>query len=132
MASYNNALIKHLHVYPYIIIMCMLLLISLTTGYTRPNIIGILYLFLCTVVLRKRAHPRMSAHPPVCLEFQLRSNFYLKEHPPHCKWDIPYCLKQVDVVKLTYTHYKVQITQLHSSLHKYEVWSDMFLCRRCR
>ena len=59
--------------------------------------------------------------PQFCLEFLFRSNFYFKEHPPTVLSDKP-----VDVVRPTYTHYKVQITQLHSSLHKYEVLSPLY------
>ena len=70
----------------------------------------------CTVVSRKRTYPRMSAHPPGLPQVP---NFYLKEHPPSVSIaQMGYSLlsdKPADVVRLTSTHYKVQITQLSSS-----------------
>ena len=57
--------------------------------------------------------------PQFFLNFLLRSKTYLKEHPPSASVanrDFPLSSKPEDVVRLVYTHYKVQITQLHSGL----------------
>ena len=51
--------------------------------------------------------------------FLLRSKTYLKERPPSARVvsrEFPLSSKPEDVVRLVYTHYKVQITQLHSGL----------------
>ena len=51
--------------------------------------------------------------------FLLRSKTYLKERPPRvsvANREFPLSSKLEDVVRLVYTHYKVQITQLHSGL----------------
>ena len=50
--------------------------------------------------------------------FLLRSKTYLKERPPRVSVarEFPLSSKPEDVVRLVYTHYKVQITQLHSGL----------------
>ena len=55
--------------------------------------------------------------PQFCLNFLLRSKSYLKERPPSASIanrDFP--LSKY-VVRLVYTHYKVQIMLLHSGLH---------------
>ena len=57
--------------------------------------------------------------PHFFLNFLLRSKTYLKERPPSASVanrDFPLSSKPEDVVRLVYTHYKVQITQLHSGL----------------
>ena len=57
--------------------------------------------------------------PQFFLNFLLRSKTYLKERPPSAsvaKRDFPLSSKPEDVVRVVYTHYKVQITQLHSGL----------------
>ena len=57
--------------------------------------------------------------PQFFLNFLLRSKTYLKERPPSASVanrDFPLSSKPEDVVRLVYTHYKVQITQLHSGL----------------
>ena len=51
--------------------------------------------------------------------FLLRSKTYLKERPPTASVanrGFPLSSKPKDVVRLVYTRYKVQITQLHSGL----------------
>ena len=51
--------------------------------------------------------------------FLLRSKTYLKERPPSASIanrEFPLSSKPEDVVRLVYTYYKVQITQLHSGL----------------
>ena len=52
--------------------------------------------------------------------FLLRSKTYLKERPPSASVanrEFPLSSTEPeDVVRLVYTHYKVQITQLHSGL----------------
>ena len=73
-----------------------------------------------TVVSRKKAHYGLSTHPQFCLNFLLRSKTYLKERPPSASIanrEFPLSNKPEDVVGLVYTHYKVQIAQLHSGLH---------------
>ena len=42
-----------------------------------------------TVVLQKRAHYGLSAHPQFSLDFLLRSRTYLKECPPNTSIAIP-------------------------------------------
>ena len=57
--------------------------------------------------------------PQFSLDFLLRSKTYLKERSPSASVanrDFPLSSKPEDVVRLVYTHYKVQITQLHSGL----------------
>ena len=56
--------------------------------------------------------------PRVFPNFLLRSKTYLKERPPRASVAIGNfrSSKNEDVVRLVYTHYKVQITQLHSGL----------------
>ena len=54
--------------------------------------------------------------PQFPLNFLLRSKTYLKECPPSANREFPLSSKLEDVVRLVYTHYKVQITQLHSGL----------------
>ena len=71
-----------------------------------------------TVVSRKRAHNGLSAHPPVLPRFPAKA--YSKEHPPSssiANRDFPLSSKHGHVVRLVYTHYKVQIMLLHSGLH---------------
>ena len=49
--------------------------------------------------------------PQLCLDFLLRSKTYLKEGPPStsiANRDFPLSSKIEDVVRLVYTHYKVQ------------------------
>ena len=56
---------------------------------------------------------------PFFPNFLLRSKTYLKERPPRARVanrELPLSSKPEDVVRLVYTHYKVQITQLHSGL----------------
>ena len=51
--------------------------------------------------------------------FLLRSKTYLKERPHRASIanrEFPLSSKPEDVVRLVNTHYKVQITQLHSGL----------------
>ena len=51
--------------------------------------------------------------------FLLRSKTHLKERPPSASvtnTEFPLSSKLEDMVRLVYTHYKVQITQLHSDL----------------
>ena len=51
--------------------------------------------------------------------FLLKSKTYLKERPTSAgltNKEFPLSSKPEDVVRLVYTHYKVQITQLHSGL----------------
>ena len=50
--------------------------------------------------------------PQFSLDFLLGSKTYLKECPPNREFPL---LK--DVVKLVYTHYKVQVAQLHGGLY---------------
>ena len=60
--------------------------------------------------------PPTPQFPP---NFLLRSKTYLKECPPSASVanrEFPLSSKPEDVVRLVYTHYKVQITQLHSGL----------------
>ena len=60
--------------------------------------------------------------------FLLRSKTYLKECPPSASIanrEFPLSSKHEDVVRLVYTHYKVQITQLHSGLLYYKVLSPL-------
>ena len=50
--------------------------------------------------------------PQSCLDFLLRSKTYLKEHPLSASFinkEFPLSSKPKDVVRLVYTHYKVQI-----------------------
>ena len=57
--------------------------------------------------------------PQFFLNFLLRSKTYLKERPPSASVanrDFPLSSKPEDVMRVVYTHYKVQITQLHSGL----------------
>ena len=57
--------------------------------------------------------------PQFFLNFLLRSKTYLKERPPSASVanrDFPLSSKPEDVVRVVYTHYKVQITQLHNGL----------------
>ena len=64
--------------------------------------------------------------PQFFLNFLLRSKTYLKERPPCASVanrDFPLSSTLTtssglleDVVRMVYTHYKVQITQLHSGL----------------
>ena len=57
--------------------------------------------------------------PQFFLNFLLRSKTYLKERPPSASVanrDFPLSSKPEDVVRVVYTHYKVQTTQLHSGL----------------
>ena len=57
--------------------------------------------------------------PQFFLNFLLRSKTYLKERTHSASVanrDFPLSSKREDVVRLVYTHYKVQITQLHSGL----------------
>ena len=57
--------------------------------------------------------------PQFFLNFLLRSKTYLKECLPSASVanrDFPLSSKPEDVVRVVYTHYKVQITQLHSGL----------------
>ena len=57
--------------------------------------------------------------PQFFLNFLLRSKTYLKERPRSASVanrDFPLSSKPEDVVRVVYTHYKVQITQLHSGL----------------
>ena len=58
--------------------------------------------------------------PEFCLDFLLRSKTYLKEHLSStsvANRDFPLSSKPEDVMRLVYTHYKVQITLLHSGLN---------------
>ena len=58
--------------------------------------------------------------PQFCLNFLLRSKTYLKECLPSAiiaNREFPPSNKLDDLVRLVYTHYKVQITQLHGGLH---------------
>ena len=58
--------------------------------------------------------------PQFCLDFLPRSKTYLKERPPGASIanrDFPLSSRPEDVVRLVYTHYKVQIMLLHSGLH---------------
>ena len=51
--------------------------------------------------------------PQFCLNFLLRSKTYLKECPPRASIvnrEFPLSVKPEGVVRLVYTHYKVQIT----------------------
>ena len=64
-----------------------------------------------------------SPTPQFSLDFLLRSKIYLKERPPSANRDFPLSSKPEDVVRLVYSHYKVQITQLHSGLLLYKVLS---------
>ena len=57
--------------------------------------------------------PPTPQFPP---NFLLRSKTYLKESPPRANREFTLSSKPEDVVRLVYTHYKVQITQLHSGL----------------
>ena len=57
--------------------------------------------------------------PQFFLNFLLRSKTYLKERQPStsiANRDFPLSSKPEDVVRVVYTHYKVQITQLHRGL----------------
>ena len=57
--------------------------------------------------------------PQFFLNFLLRSKTCLKERPPSASVanrDFPLSSKPEDMVRVVYTHYKVQITQLHSGL----------------
>ena len=54
--------------------------------------------------------------PQFSANFLPRSKTYLKERPPSANREFPSSSKLEDVVRLVYTHYKVQITQLHSGL----------------
>ena len=57
--------------------------------------------------------------PQFFLNFLLRSKTYLKERPPSASVanrEFPLSSKPEDMVRLVYTHYKVQITQLHCGL----------------
>ena len=72
-----------------------------------------------TVVSQKRAHYGLSARPQFFPNFLLRFKNYLKERPlcPSVAYrEFPLSSKPEDVVRLVYTHYKVQITQMHSGL----------------
>ena len=53
------------------------------------------------------------------LDFLLRSKTYLKERPLSANREFPLSNKPEDVVRLVYTQYKVQITQLHSWYTRY-------------
>ena len=70
-------------------------------GYSSNNII---------IFSRKRAHYGLFAHP---LDFLLRSKTYLKECPPSASIanrEFPLSIKVEEMVRLVYTHYKMQIT----------------------
>ena len=57
--------------------------------------------------------------PQFSPNFLLRSKTYLKERPPSASVanrEFSLSSKLEDVVRLVYTHYKVQIIQLHSGL----------------
>ena len=57
---------------------------------------------------------------PLQLDFLLRSKTYSKERPPSASTankDFPLSSNHEHVVRLVYTHYKVQIMLLHSGLH---------------
>ena len=65
-------------------------------------------------------HPPHPPPPQFCLEFLLRSRTYLKERPPTYTYsasianrDFPLSSKHEDVVRMVYTHYKVQNMLLH-------------------
>ena len=76
----------------------------------------------CTVVSRRRTP--YGFIPQFCLDFLLRSKSYLKERPPStsiANRDFPLSSKPESVVRLVYTHYKVQILLLPSGLHYYKV-----------
>ena len=57
--------------------------------------------------------------PQFCLDFLLKSKTYLKERPPSASIanrDFSLSSKPEYVVRLVYTHYKLQIVLLHSGL----------------
>ena len=57
--------------------------------------------------------------PQFCLYFLLESKIYSKERPPSASianGDFLLSSKPEDVVRLVYTHYREQITLLHSGL----------------
>ena len=57
--------------------------------------------------------------PQFSLDFFLRSKTYLKERPPSksiANREFPWSRQLEDVVNLVHTHYKVQITLLHTAV----------------
>ena len=72
--------------------------------------------------------------PKFSLDFLLRSKAYLKECPPSANIanrEFPLSSLLEDVVRLVYTHYKLQIPQLHSGLHYYKVFSSGYRTLLC-
>ena len=58
--------------------------------------------------------------PQFSLDFLLRSKPYLKERSPSASIanrEFPLSSLLEDVVRLVYTHYKLQLTQLQGGLH---------------